>query len=127
MRLPLDEAVAAAIPVGRESPPLYGVEPDCLRRPDLLPEPDQSLGDLQQEPTRRETSSLPRSDDLAYWTPPESDERAVDIRTPRVGLCRLNSWTQRETQHPLGSTSPHEKPADHGLEPETFRLPSVRK
>jgi len=47
MRLPLDEAVGAAIPVGRESPPLYGMEPDCLGRPDLLPEPDQSLGDLR--------------------------------------------------------------------------------
>ena len=127
MRLPLDEAVAAAIPVGRESPPLYLMEPDCLGRPDLLPEPDQSLGDLRQEPTGRETSSLPRSDDRACWMPPESDERAVDIRTPRVGLCGRNSCTQRETQHPLGSTSPHEKPVGHGLEPETFRLPSVRK
>src|ERR1700731_1657495 len=127
MRLPLDEAVAAAIPVGRESPPRYGAEPDCRGRPDLLPEPDQSLGDRRQGPTGRETGSLPRSDDLACWTPAESDERAVDIRTPRLGLCRLNCWTQRETPHPLGSTSHHEKPAGHGLEPETFRLPSVRK
>src|SRR6202011_629251 len=127
MRLPPDEAVAAAIPVGRKSPPLYGVEPDCLGRADLLPEPDQSLGALRAEPSGGETSSPPRSDDQACWMPPESDERAVDIRTPRVGLCRLNSWTQRETPHPQGATSHPEKPAGHGLEPETFRLPSVRK